>query len=134
MSSKMLKTGWLLGILLASHNIAPAGAREGGDWSNVDPDTRAWIKSLHRPDLYDGKTSSCCGEGDAYEADVGEVGDDGKNYAIITNTRGNPLPVGTKLLVPPEKVQNKEGNPTNHVIVFASESGAVFCYIPNGSV
>lgn len=109
-----------------------ANAREGGDWSNVDPDTRAWIKSLHRPDLGDGHTYSCCGEGDAYEADTGVVGEDGQNYAIITNSRGNPLPVGTKLLIPPNKVQNQEGNPIGHVIIFASEGGSVFCFIPNG--
>lgn len=110
-----------------------AHAREGGDWSSVDPDTRAWIKSLHRPDIGDGKSASCCGEGDAYEADLGEVGDDGKNYAIVTGTRGNPLPVGTRLEIRKGSIQNTEGNPTEHVIVFANEAGYVFCFVPNGA-
>lgn len=127
-------------LVLLTLSILPlsVNAREGGDWSNVDPETREWIKSLKRPDLYDGMTSSCCGEGDAYECDKGVSEFDGNghvdNYCIITNTRGNPLPVGTKLLIPPNKIQNKQGNPTDHVIVFASESGVVFCCIPNGGI
>lgn len=108
---------------------ARSHAREGGDWSKIDPEVREWIKSLTRPDF---PGYSCCGEGDAYEADLGEVGPDGTNYAIITNTRGNPLPVGTKLVIHPTKVQNRQGNPTDHVIVFANQHGDVFCYIPNG--
>lgn len=106
-------------------------AKEGGDRSNVDPEVREWIKSLKMPDSPE---VSCCGESDAYEADVGEQTADGQNYAIITGTRGNPLPVGTKLLIPPKKVQNKQGNPSGHVIVFASTSGVVYCFIPNGGM
>lgn len=105
--------------------------RAGGDWSQVDPEVREWIKSLMMPDQPD---VSCCGEADAYEADLGEVDNAGQTYAIITGTRGNPLPVGTKLLVPPNKIQNRQGNPTDHVIVFASTDGTVYCFVPNGSV
>lgn len=105
--------------------------KEGGDWSNVDPEVRAWIQSLKMPDV---PQMSCCGEADAYEADLGEVGPDGQNYAVITGTRGNPLPLGTRLLIPPKKVQNTQGNPSGHVIVFASTSGIVYCFIPNGGV
>lgn len=118
--------------LLALLALTTVGiAREGGDWSKVDPEVRAWMQSLTMPDQ---PYASCCGEADAYEADMGEVGDDGKTYAIITNTRGNSLPVGTKLEVPTKKVQNKQGNPTDHVIVFANTSGFVYCFIPNGGV
>lgn len=117
----------LVALLLAT----PTAAREGGDWSNVDPEVRAWIQSLKMPDA---PTTSCCGEADAYEADLGEVGADGQNYAIITNTRGNSLPVGAKLLIPAHKIQNKQGNPSGHVIVFARSDGNVFCFIPNGGM
>ena len=121
-------------VFLVFWHLTPSWSREGGDWSKVDPEIREWIKSLHRPDLFDGKTASCCGEGDAYYADLGEVGDDGKTYAVITDSRGNPLKVGTKVEIPPNKVQNKEGNPSGHVVVFANESGYAFCFVPNGSI
>lgn len=108
-----------------------AHARKGGDWSQVDPEVREWIQTLKMPDA---PTVSCCGPADAYECDNGIVSDDGaNNYCIITGTRGNPLPVGTKLLIPPRKVQNKQGNPSGHVIVFANTSGTVYCFIPNGA-
>lgn len=133
MTLRTLLIGWLLATSPLALS-ATSNAKEGGDWSQVDPEVRAWVQQVHRPDLYDGHTSSCCGEADMYEADQGEVGPDGKNYAIITNNRGNPLPVGTKLLIPSDKIQNKEGNPTGHVIVFADGTGHVFCFIPNGGV
>lgn len=118
---------WLWATLMP----APAHAREGGDWSQVDPEVREWIQSLKMPD---NPTMSCCGLADAYEADLGEQTADGQNFAIITGTRGNPLPVGTRLWIPPRKVQNRQGNPTDHVIVFANTSGTVYCFIPNGGL
>lgn len=137
---------WLKALLLSVAIMIPiaflawlsvvcerAHAREGGDWSQVDPEVREWIKSLKMPDGGE-YPASCCGEADAYECDNGIVSDDGAdNYCIITGTRGNPLPVGTKLLIPPRKVQNKQGNPSGHVIVFANTSGTVYCFIPSGA-
>lgn len=111
---------------------SPVLAKPGGDWSNVDPEIREWLKGLHRPDLWDGHTSSCCGEGDAYYADVGEVGADGEYYAIITDNRGNALTVGTKLKIRKESIQRTEGNPSGHVVIFASDSGYMFCFVPTG--
>lgn len=119
-------------LVLGSCSPMPAFAREGGDWSQVDPEVRAWIQALTRPD-YPGAQLSCCGEADAYYADMGEFGDDGKVYAIITDNRGNPLPVGTKVEIPPNKIQNTEGNPSGHVIVFVGAAGYVYCFIPNGT-
>lgn len=124
--------GWTIVLVIALAVLARA--KEGGDWSNVDPEVRKWIKSLHRPDIGDGKSASCCGEGDAYFADTGETGEDGETYAIVTDNRGNPLPVGTRLKVRANAIQNREGNPTEHVVVFASEAGYVFCLVPNGGV
>ena len=120
-----------LALLLATTIVS---AKDAGQWADVDPEVRAWIQSLKMPDQDPLHADSCCGEADAYEADIGEQTVDGQNYAIITGTRGNPLPIGTKLLIPPTKVQNKQGNPSGHVIVFASTGGVVYCFIPNGGV
>jgi hypothetical protein len=117
----------LLAILLSTTTVS---AKDNGQWADVDPEVRAWIQSLTVPN----SSMSCCGEADAYEADLGEVGDDGRTYAVVTGTRGNPLPIGTKLLIPPEKVQNKQGNPSGHVIVFARADGYVYCFVPSGGV
>jgi hypothetical protein len=117
-------------LMWLSVMIWPSHAREGGNWSEVPPEVREWMGTLKMPDM---PSTSCCGPADAYEADMGEVGADGQNYAIITGTRGNPLPVGTKLLILPSKVQNKQGNPSGHVIVFANTSGTVYCFIPGGT-
>lgn len=124
-----------MAVLLTAFLLAvEAWARPGGNWTEVDPEVRAWIAGVHRPDLQkQGIESSCCGIGDAYEADLGEQGADGTTWAIVTNNRGNELPVGKKLLVPADKIQNREGNPTDHVIVFAA-GDQVYCYIPNGGV
>jgi hypothetical protein len=119
-----------LAILVVTIAASAAPAKPGGDWSLVDPEVRKWIADLVMPDRSD--NVSCCGEADAYEADLGETDEAGRNYAIITGTRGNPLPLGTKLLIPPEKVQNRQGNPSGHVIVFANTIKNVFCFVPNG--
>ena len=119
----------LVGLGMVLFLPRPSWARDGGNWTEVDPEVRAWIQSLTQPDF---PGYSCCGPADLYEADLGEVSDDGLTYAIVTNSRGNPLPVGTKLLIPPSKIQNTQGNPTKHVLVFAS-GVIVFCFIPNGS-
>ena len=108
-----------------------AYGRDNGQWGDADPIVKAWISKLKMPD---NPLMSCCGEADAYEADLGETDEAGHNYAIITGTRGNPLPVGTKLLVPPEKIQNRQGNPSGHVIVFTNENKNVFCFVPNGGM
>jgi hypothetical protein len=120
----------LLSVLITTSAVI---ARPGGDWSQVDPEIREWMSKVHRPDIGTGHDSSCCGIGDSYEADLGKVLDDGMIVAIVTNNRGNFLPVGTELIIDPRKIQNTEGNPTGHVIVFASEYGVVYCFIPNGS-
>ena len=123
-----------LAMLVVAMATSAAPAKPGGDWSQVAPEVRQWIGELIMPDRDPAYPVSCCGEADAYEADLGETDEAGHNYAIITGTRGNPLPVGTKLLIPPEKVQNRQGNPSGHVIVFTNENKNVFCFVPNGGV
>lgn len=75
---------------------------------------------------------SCCGEADAYEADIFEV-DGGHYVAIITNGKGE-IPNGTKIPVPNPKIKWDAGNPTGHGIIFLGIQGQVYCYIAPGGV
>ena len=52
---------------------------------------------------------SCCGEADAYEADIFEV-EGGHYVAVITDGKGE-IPNGTKIPVPNNKIKWDEGNP-----------------------
>jgi len=103
----------------------------------VDQETGYFLSSQQRPDRpHTGEWSndSCCGPADAYEADDFEQ--QGPNfYAIIT--RGDEtFPVGTKVLIPPEKIipHAMPPNTTGHGWVWLTggspTSVAVFCYVP----
>ena len=76
----------------------------------------------------------CCGEADSYWADGVEV-KDGEVIAIITDTRpdlplGRPhVPVGTRIVVPPNKLKWDRGNPTGHTIIFLGYDSRVTCYV-----
>jgi hypothetical protein len=73
---------------------------------------------------------SCCGEADAYEADIFEV--EGRHYvAVITDGKGE-IPNGTKIPVPNYKIKWDEGNPTGHGIIFIGVQGQVYCYVVPG--
>ena len=76
--------------------------------------------------------SECCGEADAYEADIFEV-DGGRYVAIITDGKGD-IPNGTKIPVPNHKMKWDEGNPTGHGIIFIGIQGQVYCYVAPGGV
>jgi hypothetical protein len=75
---------------------------------------------------------SCCGEADAYEADLFEVDND-HYVAIITNGKG-VIPNGTKIPVPIKKLKWDKGNPTGHRIIFIGLRGQVYCYVVPGGV
>jgi hypothetical protein len=77
-------------------------------------------------------TFSCCGEADAYEADIFEV-DGGHYVAVITDGKGE-IPNGTKIPVLNHKMKWDEGNPTGHGIIFIGVQGQVYCYIAPGGV
>jgi hypothetical protein len=115
--------------------LAPALARDRGQWENKDLVISSWFKSLMQPDHPD---YSCCGEADAYWADGVEV-KDGKTIAIITDTRpdeplGRPhVPVGTRIVVPTHKLKWDRGNPTGHVVIFL-KLDYVVCYVPNTGI
>ena len=88
----------------------------------------------------DNKSTSCCGEADAYEADSFEV--EGDHYvAIVTNGAGDlahgkpEIPNGTRIAVPNHKMKWDDGNPTGHGILFLQVgTNQVYCYITPGGV
>jgi hypothetical protein len=127
------------GIVLGLAFICVIGvvhARDLGQWENTDPAIRKWFQALMRPDV---PTSSCCGEADAYWADVIHVRG-GKTYVTVTDDRpdeplGRPhVDVGTEIEVPDEKLKWDKSNPTGHGILFLSRNNYVFCYVQPGGV
>ena len=114
----------------------PAFARDNGQWENSDPVISRWFQGLRQPDNPD---KSCCGEADAYWADGVEI-KDGQVIAIITDTRPDePLgrahfPVGTRFVVPPQKMKWDRGNPTGHTVIFLNYGDYVFCYVTGTGV
>ena len=117
-------------------------ARDLGQWETSDPGTRQWYQALMQPD---NPAAPCCGEADAYWADSFEV--DGDKYiAVITDPRPDEplhrrhIDIGTKIVVPNEKLKYDAGNPTGHGIIFLNSDyefnffNLVFCYIPPGGV
>jgi hypothetical protein len=119
------RAAMLIAVLLAS---SLARARDDGRWEATDPRIRAWFNALRQPD---NPNVSCCGDADAYFADLVEVRD-GRMLATITDSRGNPIPEGTVIEVPPHKV-NKDENLIGRIIIFLGGSTRrpiVFCYVP----
>jgi hypothetical protein len=129
---KRLVLGTAFGCLMS----VAADARDYGQWETVDPVIRQWYQSLMQPD---NPAAPCCGEADAYWADIFEV--DGDQYiAIITDSRPDePLhrkhvEPGTRILVPNHKLKHDQSNPTGHGVIFLSRGGHVYCYVAPGGV
>jgi hypothetical protein len=119
----------LLAAFAAFAMIAPAAARDNGQWADQPAAIRRWFQSLMQPD---NPVVSCCGEADAFEADTFEV--EGDHYvAIITDGKGM-LPAGTRIPVPNSKMKWDAGNPTGHGIVFIGTAGQLYCYVAPGGV
>lgn len=114
-----------------------AKARDVGQWAQSDPVAAEWYRGLMQPD---DPTRSCCGESDAYWADVVETDKDGNLVAVITDDRPDePLrrphvPIGTKVIVPRHKIKWDRGNPVGHIVIFMGSSRHVYCYVQNGGV
>jgi hypothetical protein len=112
-------------ILLFNIKVSPAHDHD-------HPELDQWYKSLMQPDV---PTVSCCGEADAYWADGFETQGD-QYVAIVTDERpdgplGRPhIPVGTKIIVPNNKLKYDQSNPTGHGVIFMSVAGYVWCYLP----
>ena len=76
------------------------------EWENNPPHIRKWFQSLMQPDH---PQLSCCGEADAYEADLFER--DGNNWVAIITGQGPGIankpyiPEGTRISVPNSKMK-----------------------------
>ena len=117
--------------LLASTTV---NARDLGQWDDpANADLKRWYQDLKQPD---NPAASCCGEADAYWADAFEATSDGQYIAIITDPRDDePLGrrhrnIGTRIVVPKNKIKWNEGNPVGHGIIFLNRADSVFCYLP----
>lgn len=119
-----------MGAIIATFLVlAPAQARDNGQWANANPAVRHWFQMLMRPDV---PYLSCCGEADAFEADRFES--EGDHYvAILTNGKGI-IPNGTRIEVPNEKMKWDSGNPTGHGIIFLGANRELYCYVTPGGV
>ena len=78
---------------------------------------------------------------DAYYADSWSVDPTtGETIAIITDDRENgplnriPIPNGSRITVPKNKMKWDKGNPTGHGVIFIGSSGQVLCYVQPGGV
>jgi hypothetical protein len=107
------------------------GSAFSAEYPESTPEIRRWFQSLMQPDA---PWMSCCGEADAYYADTVIVEGD-KVFAVITDERPDeplgrmPVPVGTKIEIPPNKLKFDKGNPTGHAIVFLTRSLIVMCFV-----
>lgn len=100
-----------------------------GDWSDNSPEIQKWYRELMQPD---NPNISCCGQADAYWADLFEIEGD-KYVAITTDTRDVPnrptIAPGTKIVIPNHKLKFDKGNPTGHGVIFVSMNLDVYCYV-----
>ena len=145
-TSLVLWIGLLFGVLVVAAGTADAADPRGRDFGYQPPDVQAWYGSLKQPDY---PRTSCCGEPDAYEADIVEAcrptdPPDCALVAVVTDTRPDEprkrphVAPGTRIPVPRAKVRRPpSANPTDHNIVFISvlEFGVnVFCWEPTAGI
>ncbi len=109
-------------------------ARDLGQWDDpANAELKNWYQALKQPD---NPAATCCGEADAYWADAFEATSDGSYVAIITDPRDDePLgrihrDIGTRIVVPKNKIKWNEANPVGHGLIFLSRVDNVFCYLP----
>lgn len=135
----------LLAVLVAAPTF-PAKAVDHGFDKHTE--RSIWFQQLKRPDYY---PNSCCGEADAYEADIYQRNADGSYDVEITNgdtikfpdgQERPEIPTGTKVHVPKTKINppiETQGNPTEHAWLFVSVSraiggevtpGLIYCFTP----
>jgi hypothetical protein len=146
-ASLIAVAGFAAAAIVAGSISGPgAYARDLGQWQNNDPQVSQWFRALAQPDTY--PPISCCGEADAYWADKVEIGPQGETIAVVTDDRDDePLKrmhenVGSRYVVPPNKISRKDGNPTGHVLLFlgnvtwlgGQKQRPVLCYVMNTGV
>lgn len=126
-----LIAAYVLGLVVKN-----AHAMDRGQWEGQTSAVREWFSTVLQPN----SMISCCGEADAYWADQVETAADGSIVAIITDDRPDgplrrmPVPIGTRIPVPADRITWKQGNPTGHVVIFLNVNRVVLCYVQNGGV
>ena len=102
----------------------------GGAWDDSSPRVKQWFRSLKIPDDPT-HLASCCGEGNAVEADDYEVQGD-QYVAVVTDGHGW-IPEGTRIPIPNNKRNVETWNPPGHGIVFLDSARNPICYVsPSG--
>ena len=102
----------------------------GGAWDNSSPKVQQWFRSLKIPDDPT-HLASCCGKGNAVEADDFEVW--GDQYVAIVTDGHNWIPNGTRIIIPNGKRNIEDSNPTGHGILFLDSAQQPICYVsPSG--
>jgi hypothetical protein len=119
---------WLCTVIVLVLAVQMAFARDDGQWSRQPPEIRKWFQQLMRPDV---PAYSCCGEADAFDAEMaGEDAATGNFLVRVLNGRGI-VPDGFMVSVPRKKLQTRFGNPLDQVIVFVLiGSYEPICLIP----
>lgn len=130
-------------LAILAFGIWSSHARDLGQWENADPAIRDWYRTLRQPDA---PPRLCCDLSDAYWADSYDIAPDGRYIAIVTDDRqdeplGRPhVPVGTRIVIPKNKIKFDQGNPTGHGLVFLGNKpwlgsiDGVYCYLPPGGI
>lgn len=117
-------------ILVASLLLAPVvvQAFDSGQYENVDPNVRAWFKSVRSP-----HGVPCCDLADGHRLGSGEWDIDPKvesGYRVHVE--------GMWMDVPPEAVVNNSGNPVGEAVIWyvrqGPESVYIRCFVPGGGV
>jgi hypothetical protein len=109
-SSRIVFSAALILLILLVLMFAPKAFAHDPDHRENDP----WYESFKMP----GTDTSCCGVSDAYYCNNLEF-KDGETFCTVTDTRDNvtrdrlPVPVGTKVLIPPKKIIQNEVDPEN---------------------
>jgi hypothetical protein len=114
-------------FVLWAHFVPNASARDNGQWESAPPHVRRWFQGQKQPDH---PNISCCGEADAYEADVFEV-EDGDYVAVITDRQGRNSQRNENSRT---RSQNEMGRGESYGArhIFLGIRGQVFCYVVPG--
>lgn len=124
--------------------VATSATCNAAGWDSNDPKIKAWFAEA--------PVRSCCGEGDAYEADefldakdgvTLIITDDGKNLCHdewdeeggTYKSCKTAVPAGTRIFVPEDKLKYAPKNPTGHGVVFLRQGNLeVICaWLPSGT-
>ena len=109
--------------LVAAFLLAPALARDLGQYEHVSPTIRSWFKSLRNP--HNGVW--CCDESDCKRTEQRIAGD---HYEALA-------PDGQWLPIPADKIVHTDGNPTGEPVLCAMKidgTWRIYCFVPGGGV